>query len=551
MPFQLDPKNYNRSYLGPSETYGWNENTKFTAGRVAPPVPPRVEISNPNMFSRRSIRPDTIGLAISPETQQQIKQEPRASRRLSKKPKLSLQMPEAESKARHPQRKSVFMRGSMFSRASTGTQFEEDIDSAFEPHDDGRYSTDKMLDNISGIWKPEPLKLKSRIPDFPMPGDTRAFHGQPPNTKSIVPNYYIPPVELGRERVLDSASQKRGADDNPQPELHLEIPNHANRPVTTTSSVYTQSSLPPSADGYSTNIIPHSRRSYQTPYTVDQEPQSAVSEIEPKTAGTELSPVLESPSSRVSPMSPVTPTGRSPVNYPSVPRLLSPATIRMVPPPPQPDFTRTFSSGKMRRTPSGTSVSQTQRQPQIQPSNDLKPWRSAEIAAQQARQPQAQQQQRQYRSYRPPPGHSNYIRPISAPRNNIKEAQQQQPQTSAQPSPLEIFNRGEREGSMTSTISTSASSTLAKRRLGEKQAAALAETFGGGRAEEEKGRKEKWRVLRDEDIRRAKSSGWRPQLSTANVSGKDPGVGDLPKTPGWVPKLTPTRRGDELFLSVQ
>jgi len=27
-------------------------------------------------------------------------------------------------------------------------------------------------------------------------------------------------------------------------------------------------------------------------------------------------------------------------------------------------------------------------------------------------------------------------------------------------------------------------------------------------------------------------------------------TGDLPKTPGWVPKLTPTRRGDELFLRV-
>jgi hypothetical protein len=27
--------------------------------------------------------------------------------------------------------------------------------------------------------------------------------------------------------------------------------------------------------------------------------------------------------------------------------------------------------------------------------------------------------------------------------------------------------------------------------------------------------------------------------------------GELPRTPGWVPKLTPTRRGDELFLSVQ
>jgi hypothetical protein len=26
---------------------------------------------------------------------------------------------------------------------------------------------------------------------------------------------------------------------------------------------------------------------------------------------------------------------------------------------------------------------------------------------------------------------------------------------------------------------------------------------------------------------------------------------ELPDTPGWMPKLTPTRKGDELFLSVQ
>ena len=26
---------------------------------------------------------------------------------------------------------------------------------------------------------------------------------------------------------------------------------------------------------------------------------------------------------------------------------------------------------------------------------------------------------------------------------------------------------------------------------------------------------------------------------------------ELPATPGWVPRLTPTRKGDELFLSVQ
>lgn len=94
----------------------------------------------------------------------------------------------------------------------------------------------------------------------------------------------------------------------------------------------------------------------------------------------------------------------------------------------------------------------------------------------------------------------------------------------------------------------------------------------------------KWRVLGQEEIKNAKSEGWRPMTgaknSTATGANRETGAsggngasegddrdrivevkldrdwdwggeGELPRTPGWVPKLTPTRRGDELFLSVQ
>ena len=114
----------------------------------------------------------------------------------------------------------------------------------------------------------------------------------------------------------------------------------------------------------------------------------------------------------------------------------------------------------------------------------------------------------------------------------------------------------------------------------------------------------KWRVLAEEEKVAARETGWRPQLAqyggasnltnpsnsnTINPTGAgtsaiqavgggarsaglaqnlSPQVheqfaadnGDyggfmsgeegLPRTPGWVPRLTPTRRGDELFLSV-
>lgn len=88
----------------------------------------------------------------------------------------------------------------------------------------------------------------------------------------------------------------------------------------------------------------------------------------------------------------------------------------------------------------------------------------------------------------------------------------------------------------------------------------------------------KWRVLDAQGKQQAKSNDWRPTLASTSTStsntngnggtqyievtkerenlmngmsdGKSLGTGDLPKTPGWMPKLTPTRRGDELFLSV-
>jgi hypothetical protein len=78
--------------------------------------------------------------------------------------------------------------------------------------------------------------------------------------------------------------------------------------------------------------------------------------------------------------------------------------------------------------------------------------------------------------------------------------------------------------------------------------------------EEERKRGGKWRVLGREEIEEAKKEGWRPMLGSGRGEEKDEYEArtgqqfertELPNTPGWVPKLTPTRRGDELFLSVQ
>ncbi|KAL3422608.1 hypothetical protein PVAG01_06764 [Phlyctema vagabunda] len=524
LPFQADPASslkYDRGFLGPTEkSYGHGPGATPTgvAAKVAPPVPPRIDTGSPYMFSRRSLRPDTIGLAISPEsdTQTIIKKQRRSSKLLPEKPSLTLQMPQQNAKARYSRRKSMFNRGSLM-RESTGTQFEEDIDSAFEADDDYRRgSTDKILDNATGIWKPQQSRSNLPIPDFPMPADTRAFHGQPPNTKSIIPDYYIRPLEIGRGRTLASFSQPRKPDSSIQPQLQLRIPTETGRPVTGTSSVYSVPSMAPNQSEIGRSLTDGSRlpKSYNQggPYDFDEPETPTPAEKKPSKG--ELSPVVESPKS---PKTPTSATGKSPVSYPRIPKLLSPSTIRMVPPPAQPDFTQVFSSGTVRRTPSK------------QESENLKPWRQAELAAQQARtaQQQPQQQERseqqqqarpnlqQYKSYRPPSEH----------------IQTQFDAPSLRPSalPMDGSNRGS-----SSTISTS--SLLAKRR-GEKQAAALAL-----KSEEEV--RARWRVLKERDIAAAKSPDWKPQLAKFERT-------ELPNTPGWIPRLTPTRRGDELFLSVQ
>jgi hypothetical protein len=99
-------------------------------------------------------------------------------------------------------------------------------------------------------------------------------------------------------------------------------------------------------------------------------------------------------------------------------------------------------------------------------------------------------------------------------------------------------------------------SLLAKRR-GEQKAKDLTlsnENAKGG----------KWRVLKEGDKEAAKSPTWRPMLSNNKGAAPRGDSGEerrrvlermepveLPGTPGWVPRLTPTRRGDELFISVQ
>lgn len=135
-----------------------------------------------------------------------------------------------------------------------------------------------------------------------------------------------------------------------------------------------------------------------------------------------------------------------------------------------------------------------------------------------------QQQQQAYRT--PSPGQQ---------RRYPSPAQQQRPQPAA----------------LTQTRSQSPSqgqqqSSLLAKRLGADKAAALA--FGGGEPVSLQKPKKGW--TRESFAPPGPTQQATPRGSGIMVNGKHVGYA-MPGAPGWMPELTPTRRGDELFLNVQ
>lgn len=367
IPFQLDPpahvmnnKRYHYSFRGPTERKpGGTANG--IAARVPPPVPPRLDTSDPFMFSRRSIRPDTIGVAISPDNKASVEaQQRRSSRLLPEKPTLKLKMPPSQERPYNGLSFSQpIVHPSVISRQSTATQFEEDFEST-DTATNGDAPWRKSVDQTLGNSPSNNKTIRAVYPDER--DDSTWRPGQAPNNNPNT-DLYVRPLSIGG-RKIGSFSQPRNPDANPP--IQLEIP--AAQPMTGSSSVYSVSGSVPSDGGRAS--LPRARRSYQQPGPYDDTFEMTFSpeEIELRTAEPrtdvtkELSPVVESPAS-----------GRSPVNYPKIPESVSPTILRMNygPPPPQPDFTRVMGSA----------------QPQ---SNQ--PWRAAEIKAQRERERIAREQ---------------------------------------------------------------------------------------------------------------------------------------------------------------
>ncbi|KAK2625886.1 hypothetical protein QTJ16_005198 [Diplocarpon rosae] len=360
IPFQLEPnylvmdtnKHKYKSFKGPSERIpGGTRNG--VAAKIPPRIPLRLDTSSPNMFSRsENIRHNTVGLAISPEQEiSPVKQQRRSSKLLPEKPALTLQVPQQAKASNGFTSKQPTVQPSAISRQSTATQFEEDGDDGADTvvAADASWtanSPNQVLDTRTGNW--QTIRIVDPEPSNIAPGEVYAWRpGQASNSTATDPGYHIRPLCVNGRRI-GSFSQPRALIANVRQEQQsLPFSKHDGRPITDSSSFYSSRGSVSSAEEGSCNDGPkplENRYSSQQNNPFDQEPilprdQKKGSRV----LGMELalSPVVESPAS-----------GRSPVSYPKIPplggsRRLSQNTIRMIPPPPQPDFTKGLSAGKL------------------------------------------------------------------------------------------------------------------------------------------------------------------------------------------------------------
>lgn len=254
---------------------------------------------------------------------------------------------------------------------------------------------------------------------------------------------------------------------------------------------------------------------------IDDEPQE----------GMDLSPVEESP-----PCTPISP-GTSPVSYPPIPgsRQSTPqkgAALSLFPSPLRTSVSnpyghqnptiRAVEPVKSHRTPSPNQVprvGQSLNPGSLNPNHNYNPSKIRTGSPEVRAGPSAPRQQQQQQQRRPSPAQQ------ASSNLRVDTASGQRP----------MHHRVDSAQTLQSAESynSNASSLLAKR-LGADRAAALA--LGGGAAGPSK--PSKW-----------KRDGGNGQGAPGFVT--DGGHVPLPSTPGWLPKLTPTRRGDDLFLNVQ
>jgi hypothetical protein len=291
------------------------------AAKVAPPVPPPPVITVPNMFSRRSIPTEEIGIAISPDMAQEadgVFGGRHPSRLLPEKPalpKLNVGVPQQQPISKpwrphyHPPPQAKDQQvdlGADERRDSAATQFDVDITSPVEFSKDPTnfdygyaYSYQHGGPQLPGDWQQE----------------------QPPRSMTAPIKVAPRPLDIRKSQSHQSFSQPL-------------------QPRTAASSVYTgRGSLAPSDGGdISRNgqqlqsyraVNPYERNRHDSSESLTSMESTAQVEVRlPQIRTADLSPVAESPSRR-------SPVGRSPVQYPEIKSRLSDQMMKGMSPPKQ------------------------------------------------------------------------------------------------------------------------------------------------------------------------------------------------------------------------
>ncbi|KAK7922982.1 hypothetical protein PG985_007053 [Apiospora marii] len=254
-----------------------------------------------------------------------------------------------------------------------------------------------------------------------------------------------------------------------------------------------------------------------------------------------LSPVFESPSPT---------TGRSPVQYPKINGRLDGATIRLVPPPKRPDFT---ASPPGQPSPTLGVVLPVRGSPSAYPPplNPRRPWQQqpgapgpSPLASMSGSGFSPKPKPQPFPTFPGPPLNINRPQSIPGGPRPDKTAQNSPRLDTRQPLRPQHISSFVSPVSAAETTSSTTSSLLAKR-LGNEKAAALSldnhnRKHGGPWRLQERGPNDPG--LLSPDMAAAGAGG----MSTPRTR-----LQRLPATPTWQPKLTPTRRGDDLFLNVQ
>ncbi|RYO96209.1 hypothetical protein DL763_003336 [Monosporascus cannonballus] len=531
---------------------------------------------------------DAIGLAISrPRSEvaparQEVQVERKLSRLLPAKPTLTLAIPRQATasgpSSQQPPADRASTMTNMTAFADLDTEAAESGQIWRPPPTDPQSATAYYVADPRGNWVLRDDNRKSEVEQVAQAAELDTYT---PLTKS--------PIEKQEEEAAAMAQAISAATKfpkKPRPAFLLRDPNDPSMPRT--SSLYSQASAvrqrppPPPArrsssssrkavrPGVHRSDSKDSHASATTINTSSPGPFDDDAAIENDIARlSQLSPVAESPSPR---------SGRPRVRYSKITGRLDGATIRHVPPPKRPNFSSsppgqpspTLGSvlppitGSPSAYPLPLRPKRSNRAPGPLPiqsaGSGFSPAPPSEVALPQSQQQQQQQQQQSQRQQPRPlqQQHQPSRRPRTPPQQQQQQQQMQSPAPVPAPPRLDALQaQGRRSPHIasqivaaspvsTTTTTTSAANSLLAKRVGNDKAAALAldsHPAGSGKH---------WRRQRGAGGPGLLS----PETAAAGLDSPrgppaGPGSGTLPTTPTWQPKLTPTRRGDDLFLNVQ